>query len=351
MRIFVYEHSCGGMLPDEGPQSLHVEGRAMLSAVLADLAQTPSVDCVTCLRSGQIPLELDDVDVVVSDDPRRTIAETANRADACLIIAPETDGTLSHISRWVLECGGRLLGSSPAAIDVFADKLVTAQRLGSACVPTAELPDLPAADEIVIKPRDGAGALFTVVGHRSDAGNMSAAIRRLGYLGPLVAQPYCPGMPGSIACIGGHATVFLPAVRQAISETGACTSARRSIRRLSYSGGLLPLDFGLTLRARRLAEFVVHKGPALSGYFGIDVIFGADTSGRDDVILEVNPRLTTSFVGYHALMPGRLGSLLTGDLSVNQASIEQARIDDQTRAAGRLVRFHADGTVVFESIH
>jgi predicted ATP-grasp superfamily ATP-dependent carboligase len=59
----------------------------------------------------------------------------------------------------------------------------------------------------------------------------------------------------------------------------------------------LPLAAPLAARARQLALAAVEAMPPTIGYVGIDLVLGADADGSQDYILEVNPRLTTSYVG------------------------------------------------------
>ena len=40
--------------------------------------------------------------------------------------------------------------------------------------------------------------------------------------------------------------------------------------------------------------------PEPTGYLGIDLVLGPDPGGADDVVIEINPRLTTSYVGLRA---------------------------------------------------
>ncbi|MEX0978077.1 MAG: ATP-grasp domain-containing protein, partial [Pirellulales bacterium] len=69
----------------------------------------------------------------------------------------------------------------------------------------------------------------------------------------------------------------------------------------SYQGGSLPLEPSMASRARRLAARAVGSLPGPVGYLGVDLIMGDDPAGSGDVVIEINPRLTTSYVGLRAL--------------------------------------------------
>src|SRR5438445_264129 len=91
------------------PASLVAEGRAMLSAVLADLSRCPGVETVTLLGPG--PTAPGHVVRAASPaEEESRFRERARAADRTLVIAPETGGVLEARCRWVEDEGGRLLG-------------------------------------------------------------------------------------------------------------------------------------------------------------------------------------------------------------------------------------------------
>src|SRR5436305_351690 len=167
MRLFVYEHLCG--VPGAAPPSLRAEGRAMLSAVLADFAAVPGVEVVTLLAADLLPpLPLPpSVRVHVAEDARRQprlFRSLAADAAWTLVIAPETGLVLWRYCCGVEDVGGRLLGPSPEYVALTTDKLALAERWRAAGVPTPRacsflfVPGVNADFPIVLKPRQGAGS-------------------------------------------------------------------------------------------------------------------------------------------------------------------------------------------------
>ena len=61
----------------------------------------------------------------------------------------------------------------------------------------------------------------------------------------------------------------------------------------SYNGGCIPLDHPLKQEAFDLAERVVESFNGLQGYVGVDLVLAQDSP----YVVDVNPRLTTSYVG------------------------------------------------------
>ena len=104
-------------------------------------------------------------------------------------------------------------------------------------------------------------------------------------------EPYLPGEAVSVAFLCGPAQRHaLPPCRQTLSTDG----------RFHYHGGSTPLPPSRAARAARLADQAIAALPPALGYVGVDLILGPSPSGVDDFVLEINPRLTTSYVALRA---------------------------------------------------
>jgi predicted ATP-grasp superfamily ATP-dependent carboligase len=309
MHIFVYEYLSSGAAGGAAALSLQTEGWAMLSAMVEDLASCPGVQISTLLDSRRTPpRHWPDRIVAQCVQPaaeRDVFRDLAAAADWSLVIAPEFDGILAERSRWVEEVGGCLLGSSPKAIDETADKLLLSRVWAARGIPT---PSLEASYSLVCKPRFGAGSQATFLVHNEEE---LAHARRLahaeGWSGELMLQQYMPGLAVSAVFLGGEEKRYsLPAVEQRLSSDG----------RFHYLGGRLPLADHLDRRARHLAECAVECVEGLHGWFGVDLILGGAADGSGDAAIEINPRLTTSYLGLRRLacfnLAGALLAVATG---------------------------------------
>jgi predicted ATP-grasp superfamily ATP-dependent carboligase len=69
--------------------------------------------------------------------------------------------------------------------------------------------------------------------------------------------------------------------------------------RFQYRGGQVPIAPELVHRAQALAERAVRTVEGLRGYVGVDLVLGE--TADSDAVIEINPRLTTSYVGLRAL--------------------------------------------------
>jgi hypothetical protein len=131
----------------------------------------------------------------------------------------------------------------------------------------------------VVKPVDGAGSLGV---ERVSAPQSVVLDVEKAWL----IEPFCAGSAASVAVLcGPELTLPLPPFGQQLSET------------LEYLGGWRICDARLVERAQKLAvRAVAALGPTI-GYVGIDLVLGDDPAGTDDRVIEINPRLTTSYLG------------------------------------------------------
>ena len=66
-------------------------------------------------------------------------------------------------------------------------------------------------------------------------------------------------------------------------------------------------------RACTLAEQALRTVPGLRGFVGVDLVLQNsvdDQAGSQDVVIELNPRMTMSYIGLRALCRQNLASLL-----------------------------------------
>ncbi len=336
MKIFVYEWTTGGGLVDAPgplPASLVREGSAMIGALASDLQRIAGCK-VFALRDPRIvQLALGNceiVDVLSRFEHDDEFGRLATDADATILIAPELDGILGKLARRVVAAGGRLMSPSPEFIRIAANKQRTCDALVAAGVPVpmgrvleSDEP-LPGDFEYpaVVKPLDGAGSQDTYfVRSRHDLAPAYAWQRRI--------ERYVPGMAASVATLcGPNKTLGLTPCQQRISDDG----------HMRYLGGQLPIVAGLAVRASKLAERAIAALPQAIGYVGVDMVLGREADGSEDCVIEVNPRLTTSYVGLRAATRSNLAEAM---LQISQG--EPASVEYLDRG----VEFDSSGNVSF----
>jgi predicted ATP-grasp superfamily ATP-dependent carboligase len=330
MQFFVYEFVTGGGWWNVDERQLPTgallnEGSAMLRALVSDLVR---IGNVCALRDVRCSISIDGAEVQsVSSaaEERRRFAESVQLADWTVVIAPECDGHLLARCQWVEQLGGRLLSPGSEFVSIAGDKHRTAELLASANIPVPRGCPIsdhqsPPADfqfPAVLKPHDGAGSVdVRLVTNWSEA---RAAVRP-GRLYRL--EEFHSGWPASVSVLSGpRYRVVLPASRQLLSDDG----------RFQYLGGLTPLPDEFVRRAEHRAQAVAAAMPPTVGYFGIDLVFGSASDGSQDLVIEVNPRMTTSYLGLRRIAQGNLAEamLLTAcgepvDLSFDDSPVQFA---------------------------
>ncbi len=302
MRIVVHEHF-SSRPRGVAPEDLRRAGRAMRDAIAADLRALPGIE----VRVPRLPRAAHQSRAALG----RAMARALSAADAAFLIAPETGGILKHL---VTSPRGRhtLLVSGPRAVALAADKRATSdllRRAGIATPPTRLVPRGAAgrirlareALPFVLKPRDGCGAAGVgVVRRPADRGPALRRARAAAGGGAVIAQPFIEGIPVGVSLVARAGFRGRPAAG-GLCVLGVSLQALRGKVFLEYAGGSAPVR-GRHARvaahaARRAAAALQRAAGDLRGPVGVDLVL----TPRGAVVIEINPRLTTSFIGLRRL--------------------------------------------------
>jgi predicted ATP-grasp superfamily ATP-dependent carboligase len=297
--VLVHEHLTGGGVAEEAiPSTWLAEGAAMRVALARDFAAARArvmmtLDTRLAYEDGPWTIER-----IGPGSAAHVLPALVRGADFTIAIAPETRGILGDLAATIARAGGRSLGSLPEAIGLAADKLRLSAHLMEAGIetptsirvePRLGLPT-DAVYPAVLKPIDGAGCLNTLQVDAPDDPIVSTFPEEVGLLQPLV---HGEARSASFLARPGRPPLLLGVGLQAMTMVGG---------RLIYKGGTILRD---DLPGDHPARRAVASVPGLSGLVGVDYIHDPLTS--DAVVIEVNPRPTTSCVGLIAsLDPGRL---------------------------------------------
>jgi tyramine---L-glutamate ligase len=313
--LFLLEAICGGLCPERPEGSLLREGRAMLAALAADLVADGAVVVRSTWdrRLGAAPaLPVEWTLVDGPDGALRELERQSPRVDRVLAIAPETGGLLESLAVRVIRAGGVWAGCRPEAIALCADKLRLAEHLAQAGVPT--LPTLPVesfrgpgaggwpdgwGETLVVKPRDGAGSQGIAVVRGRD----EWLVRCANTPGNEIIQPFVEGASLSLAVLVAPSGSGGEPGR--IEPLGLATQRLSRDGRLSYEGGELPCREWPLEPAVAVVRSALATVSGLAGYVGCDLIWPRGAAAP--LVCEINPRLTTSYVGYRVLYGPALG--------------------------------------------
>lgn len=303
-RVFVYEYLSGGAIdaPD-APEALLDAGVAMRDALVADLLRLP--DCAVGVASDARlvppPAPALALQPQAGETPLDFVAREARRHDLAWIVAPESGGVLAALCAAV--DAARWVGCDAASIALTTHKQATLERLAAAGLATPlAFADDAAVRHWVVKPDDGAGAVATRrFGDRSAARDDLARRWRRGERATL--EPWVDGEALSASLLCRAAGCELLSVNR--QQIGVDASGV-----VSFDGVELGVFAAADPRGAaigRTAAAVARAIPGLRGFVGIDLIWHAE---RGPVVVEVNPRLTSAYVGLSAA----LGRNLAGEL-------------------------------------
>ena len=292
-KIFVCEFiTAGGFNHAESLKrllkSLLTEAAMMRDALLNDLAKLDYHITITLDSRLSPPENCDDCVLVDYTDDIWTIWEAQIQlADAVWIIAPETNGYLKKLTNLVAKHKVIALGCGTKAIEIFSSKLATfliCERSGIHTISTYTFDNMLVLNsKCLAKPDDGAGCDDILCFENST--ELSNWIMQNNKQQSHVIQPYIDGVCSSISCVMLSGTAFvLSCNKQLVTSIN---------NQLGFNGLTLNAMQDYWVAFDVLAQQVAQLMPDLQGFVGIDVI----VQNQKVLLVEVNPRLTTAYVG------------------------------------------------------
>ena len=259
----------------------------MRDALLRDLNDLPyTISTSIDARLAKPTLCSECVVIKKNDDVWAIWQKQIAAADAVFMIAPETDGILQKLTQMASLQGKLLLGCGLDSIKICSDKMATYLALDAAniaCIPTHTYQDWQASHWIwLAKPNDGAGCSDTVCFNNPD--DLKDWIEHNHKQYSHVIQAFQPGDAGSISCVMQHGRAHLLSCNSQIIDINN--------HKLSYTGGIVNGMRDYWPQFEFLANKIAQLLPDLAGYVGIDVIVDDD----EIIVVEINPRLTTSYI-------------------------------------------------------
>ncbi len=246
--------------------------------------------------------------VLSADQEWATFQQLVAECDVVYIIAPEFKNILATRCQYVRDNGKRLLNASPEAVRLCSDKYQLWELLHSSGIPTIEtelIADVsthsPTWFPLIVKPVDGAGALSTF--HVESEEKWPAVRRQLlndDEFATYISQPFIEGESCSALVYVGETVEAFPVGDQQISISDV----------ICYQGGTIPgVDPSRQAKFAPLVEQISNAIPELVGLWGVDFIV-PDSEPTKPLVMEINPRLTTSYVGYRRVTDNNIAERL-----------------------------------------
>jgi tyramine---L-glutamate ligase len=228
--------------------------------------------------------------VVISPEQNTTdeFTRLAQYCDAIWPIAPEFDGLLQGLCQTVADLNKLLLSSPAQVVALTGDKWLCYQNLKQHHIATVPSRLFTGVDQYegdsstwVVKPLDGVGCIDSyILRDREDFMAMQARPGRY------IIQPQLAGQTISLSCLFKQGRGWLLCANQ----------QQFTISKQQYHLAGLVVNYTDNLLAyNALVDAIALALPDLWGYVGIDLI----ETPEQTWLLEINPRLTTSYVGMH----------------------------------------------------
>jgi len=334
LKILLYEYvSGGGFAGNTLPPSLLSEGFAMQRGLTTDFKVAGNE--VTVLLDARLadfspPLAADHIMQVSEVGSAALIMEkVAESMDAVLIVAPEADQNLQKLTERVESTGARSLNSKPADIAQAADKAAFPARLKGLGLNSPKTLKFGLEDPIgdiiravkdelgfpsIFKPSNGAGCSgMSFVRGEAEIAQAVDKIRG-DPSDEVIVQEFIEGASASVSLVVADAK-GLPVSLNLQDITFAPPEGVSS-----YNGGLVPFEHPLKDEAFEAAKRVAESFGGLRGYVGVDMVLANEGA----FVVEVNPRLTTSYVGLRRVVDFNIAEAIT-DAAIKGALPEIAQ--------------------------
>ncbi len=303
MRILLFEWLTGGgqWISQEVPHpscQFQQQGQSMLTTLARDFDENGVA--LTVLVDSRMTLDLrgaQTVSVTSAQALPELLRQQAETCDWVLLIAPELDDCLLHCCQWLGPLEDKLISPNQNFVRLAADKQRTLEHLGRLGVPVpagCRLSQLNTNRSViglpaVVKPIDGAGSeQVQLIRHWSELEDFTQRDQWR-------VESFVPGHPVSVSVLCGNQDFrLLPPTGQQFDRQPFGI----------YIGSVFPLPSAIAKRATELAGQAMHALPRTRGYLGIDMVIPDPIAHPDHpaMVIEVNPRLTMSYVKLSQLM-------------------------------------------------
>ncbi|MFA5870231.1 MAG: ATP-grasp domain-containing protein [Candidatus Bathyarchaeia archaeon] len=336
LNLLIYEHIAGGGFSDDKLQpGILSEGYGMLRALTSDLR---AAGChVTTLLDSRLkalnpPIEADEVIPITS---RKQFSEAfkgaSGSADVVYVIAPESDGVLRGLVELVEASGGVSLNCRPDTIGSASSKVNVHEVLNGMGLRVPETSVVEVREGVqrirrvaselgyplVFKPVDGVGCSgLSVV---RDESQIAAAVEKIrGIDGRKSHRPDAgPRGRRQRQCALNRRGGPPHHLERAESLLGAAPLE------LKLQRGIVPLRHQYEEEALDAARRAVGSFEGLRGYVGVDMVLSKD----GPYVIEINPRLTTSYVGLR-----RVALFNPGEVIIE--AVLRRRLPEDTHSSG-----------------
>jgi tyramine---L-glutamate ligase len=290
LKILVFEYITGGGLNNsELPESLAKEGLLMLQSLVNDLSKLSHIELHIMLdvrMLGKLTHSTNTIHTIRPDQNcHQEFTRITKTCDAVWPIAPESTDILHSFCQTVEHSGKHLLNTNAGAVVMTGNKWLTYHHLLSHSINTVETAILAnfawTSGEWVFKPVDGVGCEenYCVTNHDEYIAITSSLNKD-----NTIVQPNIQGDKISLSCLFKQGRGWLICANRQHFE----------LKDKQYRLTGITVNFTANIsQYLSLVDAIATSLPDLWGYAGIDLI----QTDQQIYVLEINPRLTTSYAG------------------------------------------------------
>jgi hypothetical protein len=298
--------SGGGYGNQKLSSSILSEGYGMLWSLISD-CKTAEHNVATLLDSRlkefNPPNQADKVVSVASAaEFSAKLKQYSRVADGVYVIAPESNQVLENLVEVIEDSGGISVNCSVDAIKRVSNKMTTNETLKKMglSVPETVLLDIHEKIDnikqktkelgypLVFKPLDGVGCDgLSIVKDEDAIADATKKVAHKSTCKQFIVQKMIKGEAASVCIISTGDKAVATTLNKQFVTLGAPDEES------GYFGGIVPFEDMREKAALRTAEKAVETIGGLKGYVGVDIML----TDEEPVVIEVNPRLTTSYVG------------------------------------------------------
>ncbi len=310
--LFIFEFvSGGGFNKIDIPVSLFCEGFAMLRSIIEDFKELNFNITILLDRRIQLLsylLKVDQINIVnKTSNYLKKFTKSVEKNEYCYIIAPEFSEILYNLTNIVKVKNKNLLSVNLSGIKLATHKFKTFEFFNKNHINTPKTYLIPHVENhfdrdfiiemfrrfncpVVIKQEDGVGAegIFYIETEEQIHKLFTDPEEKLEREKDYILQEYIEGEHLSVSLIG---TPSIPIILSINAQNVDLTTKNNKSK---YFGGYTPIENFKEIKQELLKIFNKLNLSDLPSYYGIDFI-----RKRDGKIyfIEINPRLTTSYIG------------------------------------------------------
>ena len=282
-KILIYEHFTGGGLLNEDLSSdLMNDAKLILLSIMTSCDRSYNYD-YNYFLDYRLTDYRTDRSIITNESEDLYNLSLIKKYDYILPILPEIDSNLSNYVKFLEKNNIKKVISDTRTIDICSDKLIFYQYMTKHAIPVIptykSLNFKNRSDKYILKDRLGAGCSYVRLTKKNELEEY--------YSENMIVQPFIDGDHCSLSVFFSNSNFRLLTINKQNIGTTNCMLRLKSL--------IINVNQNLYLDILPIISNIKKSLPGLFGFVGIDFLL----RGREIYIVEINPRLTTSFSGLY----------------------------------------------------